>query len=78
MSQCLGKLAPGSRGRIVGFGPGDRGFRKQLLAMGLTVGTEFDVVRVAPLGDPVEIRVRGFSLSLRRDEATILQVESLA
>lgn len=77
MSQYLGELTPGSRGRIVGFGRGDRGFRKKLLAMGLTAGTEFQVVRVAPLGDPLEIRVRGFCLSLRRGEAAIVQVEGI-
>jgi ferrous iron transport protein A len=43
--------------------------------MGLTPGAEFVVTRYAPLGDPVEIRVRGFSLTLRRDEAAALQVE---
>lgn len=75
--RCLGELNPGARGRITGLGQGDRGFRKKLLAMGLTAGTEFDVVRVAPLGDPVEIRVRGFSLSLRRGEAAIVQVEGV-
>ena len=45
--------------------------------MGLTPGTELSVVRVAPLGDPVEIKVRGFSLSLRKDEADALQIEKL-
>ena len=44
--------------------------------MGLTPGTEFEVTRTAPLGDPVEIRVRGFDLSLRKDEAAILKIEA--
>ena len=43
--------------------------------MGLTPGVRFDVTRVAPMGDPVEIRVRGYRLSLRRDEADALTVE---
>jgi len=43
--------------------------------MGLTKGTEITLVRVAPLGDPVDIRVRGFSISLRKDEAQVLQLE---
>jgi ferrous iron transport protein A len=43
--------------------------------MGLTRGTEFTVKRVAPLGDPVEISVRGFALSLRKDEAAAVMVE---
>ena len=43
--------------------------------MGLTKTTQFTVVRRAPLGDPIEIRVRGFSLSLRKNEADALLVQ---
>ena len=45
--------------------------------MGLTPGTAFEITRIAPLGDPVEIFVRGYSLSLRRHEALALDVERL-
>jgi ferrous iron transport protein A len=45
--------------------------------MGLTPGTEFTVTRHAPLGDPVEIQVRGFNLSLRKAEADALRVEEV-
>ncbi|PNW37392.1 UNVERIFIED_CONTAM: iron transporter [Euhalothece sp. KZN 001] len=55
-----------------------KAYKKKLLAMGLTPGTEFTVTRVAPLGDPVEILVRGFKLSLRKDEAAALIVEALS
>ncbi|MDJ0692657.1 MAG: FeoA family protein [Xenococcaceae cyanobacterium MO_188.B32] len=54
-----------------------KAYKKKLLAMGLTPGTEFTVTRVAPLGDPVEILVRGFKLSLRKDEAAALVIEQL-
>ncbi|NBD16443.1 MAG: iron transporter [Cyanobacteria bacterium] len=54
-----------------------KAYKQKLLAMGLTPGTEFTVTRVAPLGDPVEILVRGFKLSLRKDEAAALVVEEL-
>ena len=47
---------------------------QRLLEMGLTVGTECTVVRYAPLGDPLEIRVRGYHLSLRQAEAAGIQV----
>ncbi len=53
-----------------------KAYKKKLLAMGLTPGTEFTVTRVAPLGDPIEILVRGFKLSLRKDEAAALIVET--
>ncbi len=57
--------------------PTRKAYKKKLLAMGLTPGTEFTVTRVAPLGDPVEILVRGFKLSLRKDEAAALVVEAM-
>lgn len=57
--------------------PIKKAYKRKLLAMGLTPGTEFTVTRVAPLGDPVEIKVRGFKLSLRKDEAAALVVEEL-
>lgn len=47
---------------------------QRLMMLGLTPGTSFSVVRVAPLGDPIEIKLRGFSLSLRREEALGLWV----
>ena len=57
--------------------PTQKAYKRKLLAMGLTPGTEFTVTRVAPLGDPVEIKVRGFKLSLRKDEAAALVVEEV-
>jgi ferrous iron transport protein A len=57
--------------------PTQKAYKKKLLAMGLTPGTEFTVTRIAPLGDPVEIKVRGFKLSLRKDEAAALVVEEV-
>ena len=48
--------------------------RARLLEMGLLVGTRIELVRFAPLGDPVEIKVRGYHLSLRRHEADLVFV----
>jgi len=45
--------------------------------MGLTVGAAFEVVRFAPMGDPIEIKVRGYHLSLRKNEAAGVLVERL-
>ena len=73
----LKNLAVGDSGRIVGFEQADKAYRKRLLAMGLTPGTEFRVTHFAPMGDPVEIKLRGFSLTLRKDEAAILLIEKL-
>jgi ferrous iron transport protein A len=74
---CLGDLAQGCKGRVMGYNQITRGYKGKLLAMGLTPGTEFAITRYAPLGDPVEIRVRGFSLSLRKHEANALLVEEV-
>lgn len=78
MTLVLADLAIGESGRITGFTGGDRDYRQRLLAMGLLPGTSFELARVAPLGDPVEIRVRGSAVSLRKAEAAILRVERLA
>lgn len=73
----LKMLATGDSGRIVGFDQKGGSYRKKLLAMGLTPGTEFTVTRFAPMGDPVEIKLRGFSLSLRKNEASVLMIEKI-
>jgi ferrous iron transport protein A len=77
MDMNLKNLVIGDLAKIVGFEPSGKAYRKKLLAMGLTPGTEFSVTRFAPLGDPVEIKLRGFALTLRRDEASVLQIEKL-
>ncbi|GAB4367050.1 MAG: FeoA family protein [Methylohalobius crimeensis] len=64
----LHDLSVGEKGRVLGFGQGNPAYRQKLLAMGLTPGTEFTVIRFAPLGDPIEIHVRRYDLSLRREE----------
>jgi ferrous iron transport protein A len=70
-------LAVGDHAKIVGFDKSGKAYRKRLLAMGLTPGIEFVVTRFAPLGDPIEIKVRGFSLTLRKNEASVLLVEKI-
>ena len=75
MTTTLKQLVVGDRGQVAGYGEGNRSYRRKLLSMGLTPGAHFSVTRVAPMGDPVEIEVRGFKLSLRKDEAAALQVE---
>ena len=76
MSISIGDMEINSRGKVVGYAGGAKNYLDKLLAMGLTKGTEFTVTRVAPLGDPVEINLRGFNLTLRKAEADILLVES--
>lgn len=52
----------------------ERGLSRRLMEMGLLPGTSVRVVRVAPLGDPIELRVRNYSLSVRRAEAARIAV----
>ncbi len=78
MSVGIEKLQPGDRARVVSYGGSDKEYRRKLLSMGLTRGTELRFVKRAPLGDPIEIEVRGFALTLRRREARILELEVVA
>ncbi|MBR8832907.1 MAG: ferrous iron transport protein A [Stigonema ocellatum SAG 48.90 = DSM 106950] len=73
-NKYLRDLAVGCTGQVVGYQTNARSYKAKLLAMGLTPGTEFTVIRRAPLGDPIEIQIRGFKLSLRKDEADALFV----
>lgn len=66
--QPLSSLPPGTRG-VVAEVRVPVTHRARLLEMGLLVGTPVELIRFAPLGDPVEIKLRGYNLSLRRHEA---------
>lgn len=71
----LDRLGAGDQGRIKAL-TGAPDVRRRLAEMGLTPGTMLRVVRFAPLGDPIDVEVRGYHLSLRKDEArqvTLLQ-----
>jgi len=74
----LRDLRVGEQGKVTGFQEGDRIYRKKLLAMGLTRGTTFEITRYAPMGDPVEIKLRGFALTLRKKEADALLIEKVS
>ena len=49
--------------------------KRRIMDMGITPGVEVKVIKVAPLGDPVEINVRGYELSLRKEEAARIEVQ---
>ena len=72
--KTLKEVPVGSRAtvkRIHGEGP----LRRRIMDMGITKGTEIFVRKVAPLGDPVELTVRGYELSIRKNEAEAIEVE---
>ncbi|MBN1515027.1 ferrous iron transport protein A [Candidatus Sumerlaeota bacterium] len=72
----LRELVPGQRGKITGYCCRDRAYLQKLLRMGLIRGALFTLVRRAPLGDPVVLEVNGCCLTLRQNEAEILDIES--
>ena len=71
---ALSELAAGAGGKIVALELPPEA-RQRLLEMGMTVGAQIEVVRYAPLGDPVDIKVRGYHLSIRKHEAAGIRVE---
>ncbi|KTD68489.1 MULTISPECIES: FeoA family protein [Legionella] len=71
------ELVPGDRVRLTDFGTTDMQYRRRLLSLGVTCGTELLVVRIAPLGCPIQIEVRGTALTLRKEEASQLILERI-
>lgn len=71
----LADLRPGDHARVLAL---DASVPPRVFEMGVLPGTDLELVRTAPLGDPLDIRVRGFHLSLRLDEAAGITVERRA
>jgi Fe2+ transport system protein FeoA len=69
----LKDLEPGERGVVVGWAGSAPPTR--LMEMGVMQGTEIEVVKLAPLGDPIEVKLRGYHLSLRKQEAEQIEVQ---
>jgi ferrous iron transport protein A len=70
----LDQLARGQRATVVRIS-GDRALRRRLLDMGLVTGEAISLTAVAPLGDPIELTLKGYRLSLRKAEARLITVE---
>lgn len=73
----LSEMTKGAQFELIGYESTEKAYRRKLLSMGLTKGTLFTVIGIAPLGDPIEIEIRGFRLSLRKDEAKILKLRKI-
>ncbi|MBO4355117.1 MAG: ferrous iron transport protein A [Methanomicrobium sp.] len=69
----LDTLPPNHKGTIIGVS-GAGAFKKRILGMGIVAGTEIENVRSAPLGDPVEYKLKGYCLSLRKSEAKLIEI----
>ncbi len=69
----LDELPLGTRAKVVKLG-GAGSLRRRLMEMGITAGGTVEAVRRAPLGDPLDVKVRGYHLSLRKEEAAAIEV----
>jgi len=73
MSMTLKELKPGEKGQIVKVG-GSGAIRRRIRDMGVTSGSLVEVIRVAPLGDPIDIKVKGYHLTLRKEDAADITI----
>lgn len=76
MEKLLSEFVVGEGGKIVCVG-GEGRVRRRLLDMGVTVGAQLTMRKKAPLGDPIEINIRGYELTLRKAEAALVTVETV-
>lgn len=72
--KILGELKPGQKGKVTKIS-GKGSVYRRILDMGIVKGANIEVERVAPMGDPIEVKVKGYHLSLRKEEATNIFVE---
>ncbi|MBP3720477.1 MAG: ferrous iron transport protein A [Clostridia bacterium] len=72
--KSLREVPVGSRAKVVRI-YGEGAVKRRIMDMGITKGVEISVRKVAPLGDPIEITVRGYELSLRKADAESIEVE---
>ncbi len=72
----LRDVAIGKTARVVKLG-GEGALKRRIMDMGITKGTTITVRKVAPLGDPMEVTVRGYELSLRKADCELIEVEDV-
>ena len=73
--KTLDTLKPGENAVITGTNGQNTSLRRRLLDMGLTLNTKVSLVREAPFGDPIELEVRGYSLTIRKSDAQLIEVK---
>ena len=75
MERTLKEFKPDEAGIVIKVG-GSGSLRRRIFDMGITPGTEIVMRKIAPLGDPIEVTVRGYQLSLRKSEAELVSMRS--
>jgi len=76
MNLTLDQLNPDKKAVVTGF-VGEGSVMQRLMQLGVLEGSEIEIIRTAPGGDPIEIRVMGYNLSLRKAEAQMILVEEI-
>ena len=71
----LKEMKPGQSGQVLSIGESGP-LKRRIMDMGITPGVSIKVIKTAPLGDPVEINVRGYELSLRKEEAARIEIQA--
>ena len=74
MSKTLDTLEVGQSGTVSAVNGHNTSLRRRLLDMGLTPNTKVKIMRLAPLGDPMELEVRGYALTIRKDDAKMIEI----
>ncbi|WP_330400323.1 FeoA family protein [Tepidibacter mesophilus] len=74
MIKTLKDLEPGASGKVV-MVKGKGGIKRRFMDMGVIKGTKINVEKVAPLGDPIEVKIKGYSLTLRKEDAQNIVIE---
>jgi ferrous iron transport protein A len=73
--RTLKEIKVGKTARVVKL-HGEGALKRRIMDMGITKGVEVKVRRVAPLGDPIELTVRGYELSIRKSDAEMIEIEA--
>ncbi|MDO9630186.1 MAG: ferrous iron transport protein A [Acholeplasmataceae bacterium] len=74
----LSKLRKGQKAKVVFLNTIDKALRRRLLDMGITEGVQIKIKKIAPLGDPVDIELRGYELCLRKKDLAMIDVEVIS
>ncbi|MCR3905532.1 MAG: ferrous iron transport protein A [Tenericutes bacterium] len=74
----LSNLRKGQKAKVVFLNTEDKALRRRLLDMGITEGVQVKVKKIAPLGDPIDIELRGYELCLRKRDLSLIDVEVMS
>lgn len=74
----LSNLRKGQKAKVVFLNAQDKALRRRLLDMGITEGVQIKIKKIAPLGDPIDIELRGYELCLRKFDMSLIDVEVIS